>query len=154
MKEKYVIWDGITEVDYLENPIYHDYMILSDGSYTSVQKRRQEVLDQGAVPTILFACKSGEHAHERKIQGKIVGIFSHYFTSLLKNNPDVTYRDAIRLVNQTMKEEGIKQNCEVVCRTDVLDMKILNSSLSDAAHITMLFDMCRTYSKNNIQKIY
>ena len=148
------MWDGLNEISYIEDSRYHDCMILSDGSYISVQKRRQEAINHGIVPTIVFACKRGEKAIEIEIQGKVVGAFSHYWKSMLIKNPDVTFRDAVRLVNQTMKQKCIRQKCEVVCRADVLDMKELDTSLPGSEHMTMIFDMCRTPSKNTAQKIY
>jgi len=55
-----------------------------------------------------------------------------------------TFRDAIRLVNIDMQQEGLGQRAEVVCRIDVLDMPMTNLSLPNEVPLTMVLDMCRT----------
>jgi hypothetical protein len=143
--KRYIIWDGTTEVDYVdEGSSGHDCMLSSDGELLSVQKHRREILKNNNVPTVVFACKRGETAMEQPSTG---GVFSHCWTTLLEHDPNVTFRDAVRLVNEAMKQNGVKQTCEVVCRKGVLDMSVTCSSLDDAAHVLMFLDMCRTESK-------
>jgi hypothetical protein len=141
--KRYIVWDGTTEVDFVDEGSGHDCMISSDGELLSVQKCRQEILENNNVPTVVFACKRGEKAKEQPIGGKVVGVFSHCWTALLEHDPNVTFRDAVRLVNEVMKQNRVKQICEVVCREDVLDMGVMCSSLDDAAHVLMFFDTCR-----------
>lgn len=145
--KRYIVWDGTTEVDYLDEGSGHDCVISSDGELLSVQKRRREILENNNVPTVVFACKRGETVMEQPIGGKVRGVFSHCWRALLEHDPNVTFRDAVRLVNECMKQNGVKQTCEVVCREDVLDMGVMCSSLDDAAHVLMFLDMCRTESK-------
>ena len=151
---RYVVWDGETERDYEDDPSMHDCMVAADEELVSVQKRRAEVLQKGIVPTIIFACKRGQKAEERAINGKMRGVFSYCWTRLLASNPDVTFRDGVRLVNEVMKQKGLYQQSEIVCRSDILDMQVSACNIGDAAHVTMFLDMCRTESKKGKRKIH
>jgi len=62
----------------------------------------------------------------------------------LRRDPDVTFRDAICLVNIDMHQEGLEQRAEVICRTDILDMPMMDVSLPNEVPLTMIMDMCRT----------
>jgi hypothetical protein len=152
--KRYIIWDGTTEVDYADEDSGHDCMISSGWELLSVQKCRREILENNNVPTVVFACKRGETAMEQPIGGKVRGVFSHCWRALFEHDPNVTFRDAVRLVNEVMKQNELKQTCEVVCREDVLDMSVTCSSLDDAAHVLMFLDMCRTESTRRGREIH
>jgi hypothetical protein len=140
--KRYVVWDGSVETDYVEDPIWHDCAITYDGGLISVQKIRHWVLHKNIVPTVFFACKGGHESYEMEGVG---GVFTHCLARVIEHDPNVTYRDAVRLINEAIKLKGVKQICEIVCREDVLDMAVNNcSKIDDAVHMVMFFDMCRT----------
>ena len=120
--QSYVVWDGKKEKDYQEDPLWHDCSLTIDMKFISVQKVRRWLIQEGLIPTVIFSCKRGQKAKEFAIKGKIVGVFSHHWFSLLIKNPSITFRDAVRLVNKTMKQKGIIQQSEIVCRSDILNM--------------------------------
>ncbi|MDD4448403.1 MAG: hypothetical protein PHN61_12110 [Methanothrix sp.] len=101
-----------------------------------------------AVPTLVFACKAGEVAFAKKINGKRKGVFIHYWLEILEHDPTVTFRDAIRQVNLAMRHEKFSQQAEVICRIDILDMPVNEVSLPDKAHVLMMNNMCRTKMEN------
>jgi hypothetical protein len=156
VEDKYVVWDGITEEPYIENPTLHDCMITVDMELISVQKRRREMLRTNIVPTVVFACKGGQSAFEKKINDKGRGVFSYYWNDLLRRDPNVTFREAIRQVNVSMQNEGLEQRAEVVCRIDVLDMPVDDQALlpDKKAHLIMLLDICRTNAEKGNRNIY
>lgn len=153
-QDKYIVWDGINEEPYTDSTTLHDCMITVDGELISVQKRRREILDKSfIVPTVVFACKSDQSAAERQINGRTVGIFTHFWLDILERNPMVTFRDAICLANIAMQQEGLEQQAEVICRIDILDMPVEELSLPNG-HILMTFDMCRTKMEKGNRVIY
>jgi hypothetical protein len=96
-----------------------------------------------AVPTIVFSCKDGQAAFARVFNGEWESVFTHYWCDILKHDPTVTYRDAISQVNIDMQHEFYRQQAEVICRADILDMPV-EVSIPDKAHLTIIYDMCRT----------
>lgn len=154
IRDKYVVWDGITEEPYIDDPVWHDCMISVDMELISVQKLRRKMLKSDIVPTVVFACGSGHGSFEKQINGETRGVFSYYWNDLLRRDPDVTFREAIRLVNISIRAEEPEQRAEVVCRIDILDMPVMEVSLPDKAHILMIFDMCRTKSDKGNRMIY
>jgi hypothetical protein len=149
---RYVVWDGETERVYRENPLWNDCVIAVDGRPISVQKVRSSMIQKGVVVTVVFACKRGQGAAEGTINGKNNGVFSHFWLTILENHPTVTFRDGIRLVNEFMKKKGFIQRSEVVCRSDILDMNVNDCTLRNAAHATMILDMCRTKPSSRKRK--
>jgi hypothetical protein len=141
--DKYVVWDGVDERPYIEDN-GHDCFVTVDMEFVSVQKRRQEMLATGRiVPTVVFSCKGGQPAYEAEINGKWGSVFTHYWNIVLRNDPEVTFRDAIRRTNIAIQSDGFEQQGEVICRIDVLDMPV-DISLPDKAHFLIYSDMCRT----------
>ena len=90
------------------------------------------------MPTIVFSCKNGQKAAEKGFNGIPRGVFSYFCNDLLERDPKVTFRDAISLINIAMQQEGLEQRAEVFCRTDILDMPMMEAPL------TIFLDMCRT----------
>ncbi|MCX6679934.1 MAG: hypothetical protein NTX42_06185 [Methanothrix sp.] len=143
-RDKYVVWDGTNEEAYADDTTCHDCIIASDLEPISVQELRREMLKSNVVPTVVFACKMGQSAFEKPINGETRGVFSYYWNALLKHDPTVTFRDAIRQVNIFMQQEGLEQQAEVICRIDILDMPVEEVSLPNKAHVSMILDICRT----------
>ena len=141
-KNQYIIWDGYKEQEYIENTKIHDCMVFHNSELILVQKVRKQLLTKGFVPTIIFACKQGESSHEIEINGKCYGVFSYYYTEVL-GIPKITYREAIKRINELIKTSGISQTCEIICRVDILDMEI-NNKIEGQKHCSMTFDMCRS----------
>ena len=150
-EDKYVVWDGINEEPYTEETediFRHQCAIMINGETISVSEMlaiaRKNPL---VVPTIVFACKDGQAAVERRINGEWRGAFSYYWLALLKQDPTLTFRDAISRVNIVMYQEGLEQRAEVICRVDVLDMPVEDVSLPDEIDVSIFWDMCRTKSE-------
>jgi len=143
--DEYIVWDGINEEPFTEDTIGHLCTITIDGELLSIPEilaiARKNPL---VVPIMVFSCKNGQAAVERKINGETGGIFSYFLCALLKRDPKVTLRNAISLVNIDMQQEGLEQRAEVICRIDILDMPMKNVSLSNEVPLTMVMDMCRT----------
>lgn len=136
---QYVLWDGQKESPYAETGRIHDCVYLYDGRL-SCQDVRREFLRLGFVHTMFFGCGSGEVAFT-STNG---GLFTQSLDAVLKQDPQVTIRDAVCLVNQSMHSQGFDQNCEVVARRDVLDLPLLTSTVKDAPHVLCMYDICRT----------
>lgn len=136
---KYVLWDGHDEVPYVETNRIHDCIYLSDGM-VSCQELRREYLRLGFVCTMFFGCGSGQVA----VTSTNGSVFTQAFFAVLKSNPQVTIRDAVCRVNQSMHAQGIDQKCEVITRRDVLDLPYASSSVKDKIHVCCIYDMCRT----------
>ena len=141
-KSKYVIWDGVTKQKYFEDSIYNDCLVMHNMELQSVQEVRNIVIAEGAVPTIIFACKKGQSAHEIEINGRWNGAFSYYYTCIL-GTPKLTYKDAISKINEHLIATVDNQMCEIVCREDVLEMEMNLDSIKGKKHCLMVFDMCR-----------
>ena len=140
--EKYVVWDGIDENEYVEDLEFHDCMVTSDEKLISVQKLRQYVIKRGINPTVIFSCRSGETSTEMFLDGKSRGVFTYHLVKVLENK-EITFREIIRLVNKKMKDSGISQTSEIICRPDILDTRF-DENPKGQAHCIMIFDMCRT----------
>jgi hypothetical protein len=149
-EDKYVVWDGINEEPYTEETediLRHQCLVTIEGESLSVSEMLAVVRKNSVVvPAIVFACKNGQAAVERRINGEWRD-FSYYWLALLKQDPTLTFRDAISRVNIVMYQEGLEQRAEVICRVDVLDMPVEDVSLPDEIHLPMLMDMCRTKSE-------
>ncbi len=142
-RRKYIIWDGYTQQDYFEDSTIHDCMVFQNSELVSVQKLRNDVLSQGCLPTIIFACQRGCSSNEIEINGKWHGVFTYHYTEVL-GMPNLTFRDGIRRINELIKARGIYQICEIICREDVLDMEMNLDSIKGEKHCIMTFDMCRS----------
>lgn len=108
----------------------------------SVQKIRNLVIAEGALPTIIFACKRGQSAHEIEINGEWHGAFTYYF-NLIPGTSNITYKDGIKRINNLLKASGNEQISEIICREDVLEMKMNSTNIKGEKHCVMIFDMCR-----------
>jgi hypothetical protein len=150
-KDKYVVWDGIDEEPYTEETediLRHQCLITIEGETLSVSEMLEVVHKNPLlVPTIIFSCKDGQAAveSERRINGEWRD-FGYYWLAVLKQDPTLTFRDAISRVNIVMYQERLEQRAEVICRVDVLDMPVEDVSLPGEKHLTMFMDMCRTKS--------
>ena len=82
-KSKYVIWDGVTKQKFVEDSLSNDCMVMYNNELQSVQKVRDLVIEGGAIPTIIFACKKGQSAHEIEINGKWQGAFTYNYNLIL-----------------------------------------------------------------------
>ena len=141
-KSKYVIWDGVKKLRYTEGFLSNDCMVMHDNKLLSVGEVRDLVIAKGAVPTIIFACKKGQSAHEIEINGKWHGVFCHHYTEAL-GTPNLTYRKAIIRINELIKAHGITQICEIICRADILDKGMNMNNINRQKHVIMIYDMCR-----------
>jgi hypothetical protein len=139
----YIVWNGKNEMPYCETPGYQDMLCLYDGMM-SIQEIRQVLLKEGCVITTIFACCAGGTVIELPSNG----LFTQSYTTLLKQKPDVTIRDAVRLINESIHkqgfEQGFEQTCEAICRRDVLDLPIMQPYIEGAKHALCLYDMCRS----------
>jgi hypothetical protein len=135
----YIVWNGKNEAPYFETPGYLDMICLYDGMM-SIQEIRQGLLKEGCVITTIFACCAGGTVVELASNG----LFTQSYTILLKQKPDVTIRDAVRLINESIHKQGFEQTCEVVCRRDVLDLPITQPFIEGAKHALCIYDMCRS----------
>jgi hypothetical protein len=140
--KRYVVWDGRTDVAYVEDPIWHDCFVPVDMRPVSVQKLRRLMLRKNVVPTVVYACKAGETAEEWDFDGAPGGVFTHCWLKVLDWDSAVTLRDAVRVTDEAMRDLGATQTCEVVCREDVLDLAVF-TELPSEVHLTMVFEMCR-----------
>lgn len=148
--DKYVIWDGTNEEPYTEDTedvLRHQCMITSGGELVWISEILAIVHKNPlAVPIIVFACKSGQASIEKKFNGVQRGAFSYFWWPLLRRDSNVTFRDAISLVNFEMYQEGLEQRAEVICRIDILDRPVTNVSLPNEVPYVMIVDACRTES--------
>ena len=144
---EYVVWNGTKEEIYLDTPKVHDCICLYDGML-SVQELRRELHREGFVVTILFACSPGQ----KSIGFPTGGVFSQSLQRLLIHDPDITIRDAVRLLNVSLHSQGFEQTCEAVCRRDVLDLPFMKASIPGAKHAICTFDMCRTPIPESMRK--
>ena len=137
-KPRYVVWDGRREGIYRQNE-WPDCMVTYDMGLISVQAIRKVLIAKGVVPSVVFACKSGQTAME----GRYNSIFTHCWDTIWKHNPTITLRQQVSLTNRLIAKRGFSQRCETVCRADLLDRRLW-AKPPDAAHCLMVFDMCRT----------
>lgn len=151
--DKYVIWDGTNEEPFTEDTeemLRHQCMIASGGELISISEIlaivHKNLLAVPIVPIIVFACKNGQASIEKKINGVQRGAFSYFWNALLGRDSNVTFRDAISLVNFEMYQEGLEQRAEVICRIDILDRPVTNVSLPNEVSCIMIVDACRTES--------
>lgn len=138
----YVIWDGAIRQKYTEGSLSNDCMVMHNNELQSVQKVRDLVIAGGAVPTIIFACKKDQSAHEIEINDKWHGVFTYNYNKIL-GTPKLTYKSAIKKINELLKAAVKDQVCEIICREDVLDMEMNLEGIKGEKHCLMVFDMCR-----------
>ena len=138
----YVIWDGEQETTYVENE-WHDCMVTYDMEFVSVQSIRKMFIAKGFVPTLVFACKSGQAAMEGIIDGRGSGVFTYCWNNVCEQNPTITLRQAVSLTNRLIEDKGFSRRCETVCRVDRLDRELWGK-FPDSVNCLMIFDMCRT----------
>lgn len=145
--DKYVVWDGNDEEPFTEateDMLRHQCMIMSNGELISISEMLAVIHKNPlVVPIIVFACKDGQVSKDG-FNGKQRGPFSYFWNALLRRESEVTFRDAISLVNIAMQQEGLEQRAEVICRTDILEMPMMDISLPNEVPCTMIVDMCRT----------
>lgn len=145
--DKYVVWDGNSEEPYTEDTIGDLCFITTVGELLSVSEMlatTQKNSRKPLVPTIVLSCKNGQTSKEKNFDGKPRGVFSYFFFNLLKLDSNVTFRDAIGRVNFDIYQEGLEQRAEVICRSDILDMPVLDVSLPGEEPLTLILDICRT----------
>jgi len=137
---RYVVWDGITEKPYVETDV-DDCMVTHDMQLISVQKLRQEWIDKGLEPVIIFGCESGKTC---LIDSRLPNsVFTHF---MLKHfDWSTTLRKLISAVNQDALSEGYEQKAEVVCRSDLLDIPMDKvEGNPDLTPVMLILDMCRS----------
>jgi hypothetical protein len=142
--DNYVIWDGINEEPFAEDKMGNPCLITSDLKLLPISEMLAIAHKKSLVPIIVFSCKKGQTSIEKNFGGEGHGAFTYFFCTLLKRDPNVTIRDAISLVNIDLHQEGLEQRAEVICRIDILDTPILNTSVPDEKTLTIILDMCRT----------
>ena len=141
-KSKYVIWDGVTKQKFAEDSISSDCMVMFNNELESVKRVRDLVISNGGVPTIIFACKKGQSAHEIEINGKWQGAFTYNY-NLILGIQKLTFKNAIKKINSLLKASVKDQICEIICREDILDMKMNLEGIKGVKHFLMVIDMCR-----------
>ena len=140
-RNKYIIWDGFTKQKYVEDSI-HDCMVMYNNELLPVQKIRDLVVEGGAIPTIIFACKKGQRANEIEVNGRWNGAFTYIYTRI-SGITKLTFKDAISKINEHLIATFDDQICEIICREDVLEMEMNLKDIDGEKHCLMILDMCR-----------
>lgn len=137
---RYVTWDGVTKQKYVEDTLSDDFTVMHNLELQSISKIRNLVIASGAIPTIIFACKSGQSAKEIEINGRFNGAFSYYYNRMI-DLPKLTFKDAISRINEQLIASVENQTSEIICREDVLEMEM--KGINGEKHCLLVFDMCR-----------
>lgn len=138
-QKSYVVWDGQRVIKHEEDDTVQEYLCLYDGP-VSLRDLRAEYTRRRCISTVFYACQMGC----RTTGSAKGGMFTTHLGKLIKHDRNITFRDAVRLVNSTEAFRRVKQRCEVVCREDVLDLPVMNASVPDSINVVQIIDACRT----------
>ena len=136
----YIVWDGILEAPYLHTNNLKEYICLYDGPVALFDDNTINNYPD-CICTIFYACKRGHMTLGSSSNG---GLFTSSLISLMHANSNITFREAVHIMNDSRSFLDVNQRCEVMCRRDVLDLPVMRAQVSDAANIVMFIDACRT----------